>query len=331
MKIDPQIISQAAEKFDLKISDLNPLGGMEGMALAFKRSRDDYVLKITPKPKGSPTEVEKLEGKLEFIHYLAKNGVRVAKPIPSPAGNWVETVETSQTLYLVNTFTKANGEHLDLYKTPGGNASFFQAWGQVTGQMHRLAKTYKYWQKKQVNDSHPRAIDNWQDEHRFFSNWCQYDEVRAKWVELGNKIEKLPQTRDVYGLIHNDLHPWNMIVNIEGDITVIDFDVCAFHFFIKDIAIALFHVNWSGNPGKGRSKNDYLTRFFHIFMEGYSQENSLDGFWFEQLPTFISHHHILLFIVFTDEWRNPNKWQLNTLDRWKDQIINDKPAVRLQF
>ena len=111
MKIDPQILSQAAELFDLHVSDLRPLGGMEGMALEFKRGGESFVLKITPKSKEGPAEARRLEEKLAFIDYLAENGVRVAKPVPSPAGNWVEAIETESHLYLVNTLTKAQGRH----------------------------------------------------------------------------------------------------------------------------------------------------------------------------------------------------------------------------
>lgn len=331
MKIDPQILSQAAGHFNLQVSDLRPLGGMEGMALEFKRDGDAYVLKITPKSKSNPEEARQLIEKLEFINYLVENGVRVAKPIPSPAGGWVETVETEQAIYLVNALTKAEGKHLDLYNLPGGDTGFFQGWGQVTGQMHRYAKSYKSWRKNPGDGSPPSEIGNWKGEHQFFAGWCPYDDVRAKWLELGQKIEELPINRDGYGLIHNDLHPWNMIVNTRGEITVIDFDVCAYHYFIKDIAIALFHVNWSGNPRKGGSKDDYLTGFFQNFMSAYAQENTLDAFWFKQLPIFLKHHQILLFTVFTDEWKSPNKWQSDTLKKWRHQILNDIPVVRLQF
>ena len=99
----------------------------------------------------------------------------------------------------------------------------------------------------------------------------------------------------------------------------------------KDIAIALFFANWEGNPGKSRSKDDYLTTFFQNFMKGYDAENSLPEFWFSKLPIFLKHHQILLFTVFTDEWKTPNKWQLTTLQRWKRQILNDIPVVKLQF
>lgn len=331
MKIDPTILSDSAKLFDLRISDLRPLGGQEGMALEFNRGGRPYVLKITPKSKGNPEEVRQLEEKLQFISYLAENGVRVARPIPSPAGKWVEVFEDDHKIYLLNSLTKADGKHLDLYNPINGTPKFFQAWGQVTGQMHAAAKTYKSWQKEMGNSSRTSAIHDWKDEHRFFANWCQNDDIREKWMELGEKMEKLPLTREGFGLIHNDLHPWNMLVNTQGEITVIDFDVCTYHFFAKDIAIALFFANWSGNPGKGRSKNEYLTSFFQSFMTGYAAENDLGSFWFEQLPLFTKHHQILLHTVFSDEWKPYNKWQSDTLKKWKRQIINDIPVVKLQF
>lgn len=331
MKIDPQILTKAAQLFNLHVSDLRPLGGMEGMALEFKRDGYAHVLKITPKSKQNPAEVRQLEEKLEFIDYLAENGVRVAKPIPSPAGSWVETVETDQTIYLINALAKAEGKHLDLYNLIGGDAAFFQGWGQVTGQMHRLAKSYKSWEKEPGDGSPPSEIGDWGTEHQFFSNWCQYDDVRTKWIELGQEIEKLPRSSASFGLIHNDLHPWNLLVTQQGEITVIDFDVCAYHFFIKDIAIALFFANWNGKSSRGQSKDEYLTAFFQNFMTGYSQENPIDEFWLKQLPLFLKHHQILLFTVFTDEWKTPNKWQSDTLKKWQRQILNDIPVVRMQF
>ena len=69
MNIDPYILSQAAQRFDLHVSDLHPLGGMEGMALEFKRDGGTYVLKITPKAKEDLGEATILEEKLDFIHF----------------------------------------------------------------------------------------------------------------------------------------------------------------------------------------------------------------------------------------------------------------------
>lgn len=331
MKIDPPILSEAAKLFGLKISDLRPLGGQEGMALEFYRDGIPFVLKITPKTKDNPKEAIQLEEKLEFISFLVDNGVRVARPIRSPNGCWVEVFEADDKIYLINTLTKADGKHIDLNNPRSGTPEFFQAWGRVTGQMHAAAKTYKLWTRSADYGTPNSEIIDWENELNFFANWCQDDDIRDKWLDLGENLRRLPQTCEGYGLIHNDLHPWNMLVNTKGEITVIDFDVCTYHFFVKDIAIALFFANWSGNPGKGTNKNDYLTKFFRNFMSGYAAENDLEGFWFEQLPIFVKHHQILLHTVFTDEWKPYNKWQSETLKKWRREIIKDIPVISLGF
>lgn len=331
MKIDPHILSEAAHCFGLELANLRPLGGMEGLALEYKRGDQAFVLKVTPKDAANPDQISQLEAKIKFVRYLAENGVRVAEPLTSPGGNWVEIVKKEDTHYLVSSATKAEGVHVSLYDPTHSDPDFFQAWGKVNGQMHRLAKTYPTWQKDHPQGGAPSPVMDWRQEHEFFCNWCPDEQVRQKWVQLGDQIAALPQTRETYGLIHNDLHPWNFLVDQRGQITVIDFDVCSYHFFVKDIAIGLFFANWNGNPGRGQSKDAYLTTFLQNYMGGYATENNLDDFWFAKLPLFLKHHQILLFIVFSNEWKALNKWQVDTLNKWKRQILKDIPVVKIQF
>jgi len=329
MKIDPNILSKAAKTFGESLSSLRPLGGMEGMALEYTHKDSSYVLKVTPKNKDLANHTEQMIAKFNFITHLADHGVRVAKPIPSPIGNWVEIVESDDKVYLVSAATKAEGKHIELYNPAQATPGLFEAWGQVTGQMHRLAKTYPSWLKYSDDGGTPAPILDWKDEVDSFRDWCKFDDIRRKWIQVSKEIDDIPKDRDGYGLIHNDLHPHNFLVNTRGEITVIDFDVCTYHFFIKDIAIALFFADWLGKPVKGCSKDDYLTTFLQNFLKGYSIENNLADFWFQHLPLFVKHHQILLYIVFTDEWKNPNSWQSKTLRSWKQQILNDTPVVNI--
>jgi Ser/Thr protein kinase RdoA (MazF antagonist) len=331
MKLNPKTLSVAAQSFGVELSALRPLGGMEGLACEFEQANSTNVLKIVRTDEGNPDQKAQIAEKIDFINYLAEHKVRVAHPVRSPSGQWIETIGTQEGEFLVTASTKAPGEHFNLFDSSKGTPDFFRAWGRVTGQMHAAAKSYKSWQKNPSDGSTPSRLNDWRGECQFFSNWCQDDIVRQKWLEIGKMMGKLPQTRNDFGLIHNDLHPWNFLVDTRGEITVIDFDVCAYYWFIKDIAIALFFANWNGNPGKGRSKDDYLTAFFRNFMEGYESENRLEVFWVEQLPMFTKHHQILLFTVFTDEWKPYNKWQAETLKKWRHQILNDIPVVKLQF
>jgi Ser/Thr protein kinase RdoA (MazF antagonist) len=329
MKINPPILREAARKYHLELSELQPLGGMDGMALACNRGDSSFVLKVNPADINNPVQNAEIEEKLNFITYLADHGVCVAKPIPSPNGNWLEEIILEDKKYLVTAATKAQGEHKNLHNPQDFTPELFQTWGRTTGQMHRVARSYHSWRKYNKDGILISKIPDWKGEFHHFKDWCQVDKVREKWVNIGNQIELMPVNRDGFGLIHNDLHPRNFLVNKTGEITVIDFDVCAFHFFIKDIAIGLFFAHWLGNPGKSRSKDEYLTTYLQNFLEGYSKEFILDDRWLKRIPIFLKHHQILLFIVFSDEWKSPNKWQADTLHRWERQILNDIPVVKV--
>jgi hypothetical protein len=124
---------------------------------------------------------------------------------------------------------------VDLYDPRQNKPELFRARGQVTGQMHRLAKKYPIWQKSSLENSNFSTIYDWK--------------------------------------------------------------------FVK----------WIGNPRKGGSKATYLNNFLHNFLKGHAVENILTDFRFEQLPLFLKHHQILLFTVFTDEWKKPITWQAATL------------------
>lgn len=332
MKIDPQILSRAAQSFGIDLSSLNPLGGMDGMALAYNQGDGEYVLKVSPINKDAPEQIVMMSAKCDFIHYLAENGVRVARPVHSPQGVWVELVQTEEKDYLVTAATRAQGAHINLYDRKKAGPDFFQAWGWVTGQMHRLAKAYPWWCKHPAETQTPSPINDWRQEFESFRRWSGDDpEIQAKWIALGESIAALPVKRDSSGLIHNDLHPRNFLVNREGQITVIDFDVCTYHFFIKDIAIALFFADWMGKPARGQSRDAYLTTFLQNYLRGYASQNNLDDFWYGELPRFLKHHQILLYIVFSHEWTRPNPWEAKTLGKWRHQIIQDIPVVKVLF
>jgi Ser/Thr protein kinase RdoA (MazF antagonist) len=327
MNISETVVAQAAYLFGTQLNRLQLLGGMDGLAYAFERDGQGYVLKVTPLPADRPEDLPRMREKCAFVDYLAENGVRVARPVRSLNGQWVEAVESPEGNYLASAARRAPGHHINGRNPAEANHALYQKWGQVTGQMHALAKRYPTWRHDPAGVEPPTVIMDWKEEHQSFLGWRQEEDIRAKWVQLGSQLEKLPQTRDSYGLIHNDLHPQNFLVD-NGEITVIDFDVCSYHWFATDIGIALFFADWLGAPEAEPARRAYLTGFLHDFMEGYRRENDLDAAWIERLPLFLRHHQILLYTVFSNEWKNkPNRWQTDTLKSWRKSILNDLPVV----
>ncbi len=64
--------------------------------------------------------------------------------------------------------------------------------------------------------------------------------------DLLKEIETLPKDKDSYGLIHNDLHPGNFLIDGER-IHLIDFDGCMYSWYAFDIGNALYlPYGWGG-------------------------------------------------------------------------------------
>ena len=67
--------------------------------------------------------------------------------------------------------------------------------------------------------------------------------------------EALPDRRSEYGLIHADLHPFNVVSSVNG-LHVIDFDDAGFGWHAYDIAIALY--NFREEAGYARLRDAFL-------------------------------------------------------------------------
>ncbi|HNT76071.1 MAG TPA: phosphotransferase [Anaerolineae bacterium] len=316
MQVNETVLRQGAELFGVNVAALHSLGGMDGAVYDYKQDSKGYVLKFVPATEEQlPVIIEKWD----FVNYLAEHGVRVSRPTLSRAGRLVETVRDDGQVYAVFQSEEAAGSHVD-GRHAEFNADLFRAWGRTMGKMHALTQSY-------TGGEH---ISDWRGEVRFMTDWCPDEAVREKWRAMEAYLTALPQPADAYGLVHNDLHPHNFLVD-RGQITVIDFDVCNRHWFATDIGIALFHAAWMGYGGD-QDPNTFLPGFYKRFMEGYTEENQLDSFWVGQLWHFLDYRRLLMFSVFSNEWREPRQtWQQQTLDHWRRGILAEIPVVEPSF
>jgi len=54
---------------------------------------------------------------------------------------------------------------------------------------------------------------------------------------LYSQLRELPVNNEAYGIIHDDLNPSNIHIDNSGNITVFDFDHCAYGWRIHDLAV----------------------------------------------------------------------------------------------
>jgi Ser/Thr protein kinase RdoA (MazF antagonist) len=225
------------------------------------------------------------------MDYLSRNGMKVASPIESSDGNFVELIEWNDDVYLACLFEKAKGEPLKDKKE--FTESQIKAWGSYLGRMHALSKKYS-----------PRESRRplWSDDSGFavtLSGLDPSDQIPFdRFNEFIDWLEDLEKTKDSFGLIHADLHHGNFFVH-NGEITAFDFDDCVYHWFSFDIAVPLYNLLHKSEDG-----------FFDVsfssikenFISGYLETNSLEDIWLKRVDLFLLFRMVTVY-----HWINASK------------------------
>ena len=320
-------LEPAARLFGVSKDQLGKFDDYEGCAnLVYQYESDGHprILRISFR---SDRTVELIQAELHFVNHLAENGVRVSRPTPSRNGNLVETLQAEGVTFHVVSFIKRRGMRVPdngyRYREGVSINEYFQNWGQVLGQMHRLAKNYK-----PPSDSIRRPEwHSWE----YYSGFPYADKlpvIQKKYGRLIAELHALPKDVNSYGLIHNDFNDGNFTVDYDnGDITVFDFDDCCYFWFMYDIACA-----WEGGIGRVMfrplaERKDFMDRYMDQVMIGYSRENTLSDEWLARLPLFlrlVQMQELMHFAQYMDE---PDE-ELQSELRYKVYCIeNDIPCM----
>ncbi|MFH1701682.1 MAG: phosphotransferase [Candidatus Zixiibacteriota bacterium] len=318
---EEDILAAVLKYFSIEKSDLKRLGSFESFVYEFERNNQDYILKIT---HSLHRDENQIMGELDWTNYLSDNGISVARPIQSVNNKWVERVDVDDSYFLIYAFEKVNGHHIG---EDDWDDSLIIKWGKITGRMHALTKIYK--------PTRPefKRIDVFNDG---FYNWRNIDlekykfpEVLKRCHEVIDDMKQLPKDDNSFGLIHTDLHSWNFYVN-NRDMTIFDFDDCAYNWFAHDIAIPLFYELQS-NRFEPRDAA-FARRFFRNFMEGYSSENQIDTDWLSHIPLFMKMREIDCFLILVSEnAEDENDWCRKFMAGRREKIENDVPVVDIDF
>ncbi len=237
-----------------------------------------------------------IAAEMNWIHFLSNNDVAVATPIYSGSNQLVEEVTVNGITWVASVFDWAEGRLAAAIKdqwTPG----FISTWGRTLGQMHSLSFQCN---QEQRRFQRPDGIDSMFYQELFQNLQATHPELTERTRNLLLKIKELPQDDKSFGLTHTDLHAANIIVKDDKRMTCIDFDDCAYHYFIQDVAMPIFYsLLFEEEDLETKAK-----QFLFSFLKGYHQAYSLDPSWFDQLPTFFDLRDLDLMLIMT-YWQEP--------------------------
>jgi len=313
------ILQEAMGRYGITKDQIRCLDAFESFMYEFERDSHAYILRISHSFRRSESLVL---GEVDWINYLAEGGVSVAKAIPSASGKYVEVIEDHQGgTFLVTAFVKAQGQApWDLW-----SPKLYKLYGEMIGRIHTLSKSYQpskaAWKRPDWNDALFEFVERYLPESESIA--------KKKYNDICGHVNTLAKDRESYGLTHQDAHGSNLFVDEMGQITLFDFDECAYNWFINDIAVVLFYIVQDAEDWR-----DFTEEFMSHFLRGYIQACPLDVAWLKEIPNFLKIREIELYAVMYRDF-NVNhiddEWCARFMHNRKSRIDNDVPYIDFDF
>jgi Ser/Thr protein kinase RdoA (MazF antagonist) len=267
-----------------------------------------------------------VRSELDWVLYLSNNGISVSRPVCSLSGNLTERIDLKDSYFIISAFEKAKGKKLN-YPEYLGDEQLFERFGEITGRIHRLSKSYV--QRMNILRRHDWTDNYYIKNIEQFIPMEQYG-IHKSCKELLNIISGLKKDKEVFGLIHGDNNIGNFFLD-RDKITIFDFDECQYSWFIEDIAIQLYYAVYVILDDTIDEREEMAKKFMDKFMEGYIIENSIEDDWLSILPLFLKLREIIVHVGMYRSWdfNDLNQWQRDYIEQSRYRIEKGIPLVNL--
>ena len=324
-KNESRILDQLSKILDVQKTAFKAIGGgFANYIYEYEKDGQAFILRFSLSTYRS---FEMIKAEVDFIKYLYDHGVPVAEPRYINSEEMVGVFKVDDQEFSFVSFEKLQGK---MGVQLEWDTDLIKNWGKIMGRIHSLSKSYVprcQGLKRMDWDQDPLI----KEESLFVPNYESI--VIEKLKVIKEKLNKLPKTKEDYGLIHGDFTPINFLVDGK-DIFVYDFDDCEYNWYIMDVAKALFYAMWRSPQRRLVKDNLGFSKFFlEHFMAGYSSENTLSKFWLDQIPLFLKLYEIYMYKLSHQEFDvyNLRPEVIEFFKRYKYNIENDIPYIESAF
>lgn len=276
-------------------------GGYQNTIYEFEKGETTYIMRVSNAERRTKKQIE---DEVQWLLFLKENDIQVAAPIRNVHKSYVKGSQKNHVI----AFQKAKGKQVDVYNMSVWNETLFEKWGRLIGKLHRLSS------KKPLALANRPAWTNDNPDLLGLGKSLESKEMSVVYKRLLGKLQVFEKKETTFGLIHNDLHQGNFFYDGE-DITVFDFDDCAYHWYAYDIAVSFYHAYWQGTSANPDAVG-FGEVFMRAFMAGYKKEHRVDKDIPLQIPIFLKIRELFLYALFME------KWNLNTLEEWQEYTIH---------
>lgn len=283
--ISDDLLAQAIRLWGGERENLTFVREFANIVYRYEREGQKAILRLTHSSHRSAVQVQ---AELEWINFLVAQGLTVCAPLPRLDGEWLVELPVAD-----GSLTAVLWEH-----APGGppqaanfGPELYRQMGQLLGQMHRLSRDYE------PVDPLVKRPDWAEDESstRLSGGFTAEDEAIREGLErIWALLAGWDRGRDVYHLIHGDVHAGNMFLH-EGQIHLFDFDDCCYHWRIYDLANALYYVLWRVPRTAVAQRTALAQEFMPPFLAGYRQEQTLSADWLAQIPLLLEYRDLVVY------------------------------------
>jgi Ser/Thr protein kinase RdoA (MazF antagonist) len=287
------------------------------------------VLKILDMRAEDGEGRERAADRVRFVSYFGESGCSIVLPMPFPGDTLFAEESEGEKSYLAYRYGFVPGRTVEKNDKSPYTGNFYRAVGSLLGRLHAA------WEKRpesltlEGTSDASRFLKGWRDEMASFRDWCKDDEVRGAWDNLRIALSKLPVDKAGYGFVHNDAHAFNMLFDPDAEpgrsggeprLTLLDFDVANYHWFMNDSAIALysfFIMSTGGIETLQEPPAGFRDFAFSAFWEGYRRHRDPGALWVEKIDLFLQYRRCLMFMPFQEETAKKPAWR----SLWKSRIL----------
>ena len=316
-------LMEAAKRFGADAQQAIKRGDFENYVYEVQKEGKPYMLRLT---HTSHRSKEQVIAELEWVNDLHARRLNVSLNHASLSGNLVEEMPLEKGSFLICLFDKAPGVSAYEMRQEFTN-EHIEAWGELTARFHKVASEYEV-----KNGSRPHWFE---DDLIDIKQWI--DPVKdASIIELNRQvvdtIRSYPTDKEVYGIIHSDMHQGNFYVN-GSELNVFDFDDTMFFHYIHDVSIPVYYTIWMSyrnEPLEVRSEK--ASAILNTFLKGYTRVRPLDPEWLERLPLYLTLRDLTLYAVFHKKVDFEQEPGMIPLVEWLgDRLRKNEPIAVLNF